>query len=126
MNLILGLEKGNNKIYRKDKLIKMKKAYNKSGKLVDIIESNRHDTYNCPVCKEILTRKFGAKKQYFAHPEGKGDSCELKFKLIEKEVEQVYTEESNDILLKQYYNKKFDNVHIDLSLIHISEPTRPY
>ncbi len=93
----------------------MKKAYNKSGKLVDIIESNRHDTYNCPVCKEILTRKFGAKKQYFAHPEGKGDSCELKFKLIEKEVEQVYTEESNDILLKQYYNKKFDNVHIDLS-----------
>lgn len=115
MNLILELEKGNNKIYRKDKLIKMKKAYNKSGKLVDIIESNRHDTYNCPVCKEILTRKFGAKKQYFAHPEGKGDSCELKFKLIEKEVEQVYTEESNDILLKQYYNKKFDNVHIDLS-----------
>lgn len=93
----------------------MKKAYNKSGKLVDIIESNRHDTYNCPVCKEILTRKFGTKKQYFAHPEGKGDSCELKFKLIKKEVEQIYTEESNNILSKEYYNKKFDNVQIDLS-----------
>lgn len=93
----------------------MKKAYNQLNKLIDIIESNKHDTYYCPVCKETLTRKFGTKKQYYAHPEGKGDLCELKFKLIEKDIEDTYSEESTNILFKEYYNKKFDNIHIDLS-----------
>jgi superfamily I DNA/RNA helicase len=92
----------------------MKRAINQFGKFVHIIESNKNDTYTCPICKETLTRKFGLVKQYFAHPEGKGNDCELKFKLLEKE-EIDFSDESNDILIKEFYNKSFDNVSTELS-----------
>lgn len=93
----------------------MKKALNQDGKLIDIIESTSNDTYHCPVCKELLERRFGLEKQYYAHPKGKGDDCEIKMKLIIKEGNNTLSEESNDILKNEYYNKVFDNNQIKLS-----------
>ena len=40
----------------------MKKARNQDNKMVDIIKSTLSDTYYCPVCKEILERRFGIEK----------------------------------------------------------------
>lgn len=92
----------------------MKKALNKKGNLVDIIESTKDNTYICPVCKEELTRNFGVSRQYFSHPSGKGDECELKFKLLEKKEVNTLNETEIDIL-NEYYNKNFDDVNIELS-----------
>ena len=92
----------------------MKKAINQYGKLVDIIESIKTDTYTCPICNEILTRNFGEKSQYYSHPKGTGDECELKIKLILKENESC-PEENIYILKKEYYDKEFPDVTIELS-----------
>lgn len=93
----------------------MNKAYNQYGQLIDIVESVKHDMYTCPICKEILTRNFGLQRQYYSHPEGKGDNCELKIKLMERYESQEFTESDKDILNKEYFNKSFNNVHIKLS-----------
>jgi len=93
----------------------MKKALNQHNKLVDIIESTKDDTYTCPVCKEILTRNFGAINQFYSHPMGKGDGCELKFNYMMKNNNGVYGESDLDILNREYYNKEFNNVKIELS-----------
>jgi intein/homing endonuclease len=94
----------------------MKKALNQYGKLIDIMESIKKDTYTCPVCKEILTRNFGEKSQFYSHPKGKGEDCELKLKLILKDDDlEELTEEEIDILKTEYYNKEFNDVHIELS-----------
>lgn len=93
----------------------MKKAFNQNGKLVDIIESIKTDTYICPICKEVLTRNFGERRQYYSHPLGKGDDCELKLKLILKENNQDLSEQQIDILEREYYTKEFNNIHIELS-----------
>ena len=93
----------------------MKKAFNQHNKLVDIIESTKNDTYNCPVCKEILTRNFGISRQYYSHPSGRGDECELKLKLMVKDGDKEFGEDDLDILNRVYYNKTFDDVNIELS-----------
>jgi len=93
----------------------LKKAFNQHNKLVDIIESTKNDTYTCPVCKEILTRNFGASRQFFSHPSGKGDECELKLGIMMKDKNGVYGESDIDILRREYYEKTFDDVNIELS-----------
>jgi superfamily I DNA/RNA helicase len=94
----------------------MKKAYNQYSKLIDIMESTKKDTYTCPVCKELLTRNFGEKSQFYSHPKGKGEDCELKLKLIIKEDNlDGLSQEQIDILKNEYYNKEFSDVHIELS-----------
>jgi len=93
----------------------LKKALNQNGKLVDIIESIKEDTYICPVCKEELIRNFGVSRQYYSHPSGKGDECELKLKIMIKEDEELLSKDQIDILNREYYNKNFDDVKIELS-----------
>jgi len=93
----------------------MKKALNQHNKLVDIIESTKDDTYICPVCKEILTRNFGVSRQFYSHPSGRGDECELKLKLMVKDGEKEFGEKEIDILRDEYYEKVFDDVNIELS-----------
>jgi superfamily I DNA/RNA helicase len=94
----------------------MKKALNQYNKLIDIMESTKKDTYTCPVCKEILTRNFGEKSQYYSHPKGKGQDCELKLKLIIKEDNlNELSQNQIDILKTEYYEKAFNDVHIELS-----------
>ncbi len=92
----------------------MKKALNKNNKLINILESVKSDTYTCPICNEILTRNFGPTKQYFSHPSGKGNNCELKIKIIEDSDTKSYSS-IEDMSLEKYYNKTFDNVKIELS-----------
>ena len=92
----------------------MKKALNQYGKLVDIIESIKEETYICPVCKEELIRNFGISRQYFSHPNGSED-CELKFNLMLKNNEKILSSSDLDILKREYYNKEFNDVHIELS-----------
>ena len=93
----------------------MKKALNQHNKLVDIIESTKNDTYICPVCKEELTRNFGVSRQFYSHPSGRGDECELKLKLMVKDGEKEFGEKEIDILRDEYYEKVFNDVHIELS-----------
>jgi hypothetical protein len=94
----------------------MKKALNQYGRLIDIMESTKKDIYACPVCKELLTRNFGEKSQFYSHPKDKGQDCELKLKLIIKDDNlEGLTEEQIDILKTEYYNKEFNDVHIELS-----------
>ena len=92
----------------------MKKALNQHNKLIDIIESTKEETYICPVCKEELIRNFGISRQYFSHPNGSED-CELKFNLMLKNNEKILSEKDLDILNNEYYNKSFNDVHIELS-----------
>jgi hypothetical protein len=70
----------------------LKKALSQYGKLVDIIESTKDDTYVCPVCKEELIRNFGVDRQYFSHPNGKGEDCELKLKLMVKDEDKLLSQ----------------------------------
>jgi len=93
----------------------MKKALNQHNKLVDIIESTKNDTYICPVCKEELIRNFGVSRQFYSHPSGRGDECELKLKLIVKDGDKEFGEDEIDILNREYYNNTFDDVKIELS-----------
>jgi len=94
----------------------MKVACNQNGNLINIIESTKNDIYTCTICGEILTRNFGEIKQYYSHPSGKGDGCELKLKLILKEDdEKNLSDEQNNILEQEYYNKEFTDIHIELS-----------
>lgn len=93
----------------------MIKALNSFGKMIDIIESKEDEEYKCPICKEQLIRKFGKSKQYFAHPKGLGENCELKMKLIIKQDDEEISEDSINILEREYYNKSFDNVSVELS-----------
>ena len=93
----------------------MKRAKNQYGKLIDIIESSANDTYTCPICKESLTRNFGLKSQYYSHPKGKGNNCELKMKLLDKKEAIVFDENDTDILDKEYYKKIFNDISIELS-----------
>ena len=93
----------------------MKKSLNQHNKLVDIIESTKNDKYICPVCKEELIRNFGVSRQFYSHPSGRGNDCELKFNLMLKNNEKILSDKDLDILNREYYNKTFDNVHIELS-----------
>ena len=93
----------------------MKKALNQHNKLVDIIESTKNDTYICPVCKEELIRNFGVSRQFYSHPSGRGDECELKLKLMVKDGDKEFGEKDLDILRDEYYEKVFDDVNIELS-----------
>ena len=96
----------------------MKKAYNQNNKLIDIIESQSSDTYHCPVCKEILTRNFGAQKQFYSHAkdtESNISNCEAKMKLMIKEDKTIFQESETDILSTEFYNKKFDDVKVEMS-----------
>lgn len=93
----------------------MKKALNQDRRLVSIIESIQDDIYRCPVCNEVLTRKFGLDRQYFAHPKGKGDDCEIKMTAMEKEMDKIFSDKSKDILKNEYYEKKFDDINVELS-----------
>lgn len=95
----------------------MKKAFNQYHKLTPIIESVSNDTYTCPVCYETLIRKFGAKKQYYAHQkDSSATDCEIKMKLIVKDNNTLpFQENQIDILQNEFYNKQFDNVNIEMS-----------
>ena len=93
----------------------MKKAFNQHNKLVDIIESTKNDTYTCPVCKEILTRNFGVSRQFFSHPNEKGNDCELKLGIMMKSGNVSFDDSEIDILRREYYEKTFDDVKIELS-----------
>lgn len=97
----------------------MKKALNQNNKMVNIIESVSTDTYTCPICHEELIRKFGAQKQYFAHPkdtESNVSDCEAKMKLVVKDdITAPFQESETDILLNEFYNKQFDDIHIEMS-----------
>jgi len=93
----------------------MKKALDQNNKMVDIIESVSENTYHCSVCGENLTRKFGAQKQYYAHPKGMGEECELKMKLILKQEELILQQSESNILSDEFYNKQFDNITIEMS-----------
>jgi len=97
----------------------MKKAFNQNNKLTPIIESVSKDIYTCPVCKETLIRKFGAKKQYFAHQKDTDSNvsdCEAKMKLIVKDDNGLpFQENQLDILSDEFYNKQFDGVSIEMS-----------
>lgn len=95
----------------------MKKALNQYNKFVPIIESKSSDTYICPICHEPLIRKFGAKKQYYAHQKDvDARDCEAKMKLIIKNDSTLPLQENEiDILQNEFYNKQFDNVSIEMS-----------
>jgi len=93
----------------------LKKAFNQHNKLVDIIESTKNDTYTCPVCKEILTRNFGVSRQFFSHPNEKGNDCELKLGIMMKSGNVSFDDSEIDILRREYYEKTFDDVKIELS-----------
>lgn len=94
----------------------MKKAFNQHKRLVDIIESIATDTYTCPICNEELIRNFGISRQYYSHPSGKGDNCELKLKLILKDdTQENLSQEQTDVLQTEYYDKEFNDVQIKLS-----------
>lgn len=92
----------------------MLKAYNQYSKLIHIIESSEGDHYTCPVCREKLTRKFGAKKQYFAHPKGLGEGCELKLEIQLKQERQEMSQNNVD-LLKEFYDRTFFENVVELS-----------
>src|SRR5665648_108040 len=95
----------------------MKKALNQHNKFVPIIESMSSDIYSCPICHEELIRKFGAKKQYYAHQKNiDAKDCEAKMKLIIKNDPTLpFQENEIDILQNEFYNKQFDNVSIEMS-----------
>ena len=97
----------------------MKKALNQHNKFVPIVESKSSDTYSCPICHETLIRKFGVKKQYYAHQkdtESTVSDCEAKMKLIIKNDSSLpFQENEIDILQNEFYNKQFDNVSIEMS-----------
>lgn len=93
----------------------MKVAKNSKGKLVKILNSNSEDAYYCPVCGELLERKFGLEKQYYSHPKGIGDNCEIKMKLMLKDNPTIFDSEEMEILKYEYYNKEFNDVKVELS-----------
>ena len=96
----------------------MKKAYDQNNKLVDIIESTSNNIYTCPVCHEVLTRNFGAVKQFYSHAkdtEPNVSQCEAKMKLIIKEDKSIFQQSDTDILSTEFYNKQFDNVEVKMS-----------
>lgn len=93
----------------------MKIAKNLKGKLIKILDSVSTEQYTCPICGEVLERRFGVERQYYAHPKGVGDDCEVKMKLILKENEVIFDSQEEDILTKEYYNKEFKDVTVELS-----------
>jgi len=94
----------------------MKKAYDQNNKLVDIIESTSNNTYHCPVCHEVLTRNFGAQRQFYSHPNDvDATDCEIKMKLIIKEDKSIFQQSDTDILSTEFYNKQFDDVEVEMS-----------
>jgi|GEM_PF-659146 len=94
----------------------MKKAYDENHKLIDIIESQSTSTYTCPVCKEVLTRNFGAQRQFYSHPPNvDATNCEIKMKLIIKEDKSIFQQSDTDILSTEFYSKQFDDVEVEMS-----------
>jgi len=96
----------------------MKKALNSQNKLIDIIESQSTDTYKCPVCGEELIRNFGAIKQFYSHAkdtESNVSNCEAKMKFIIKEDKTIFQESESNVLSTEFYNKKFDDVEVEMS-----------
>jgi len=96
----------------------MKKALNEQKKLIDIIESVSTSTYTCPVCHEILTRNFGAQKQFYSHAkdtESNVSQCEAKMKLIIKDDKTIFQESESNVLSTEFYNKQFDDVEVEMS-----------
>ncbi len=94
----------------------MRKALNENNKMIDIIESVASSTYKCPVCGEELIRNFGAQKQFYSHPKNvDATNCEIKMKLIIKEDKSILQESESNILADEFYNKKFDDVKVEMS-----------
>ena len=90
-------------------------AKNSKMKMVKIIDSVEEDTYTCPLCGEVLTRNFGLQNQFYSHPKGKGDNCELKLKLMLKNNPNEFEDEELNILKEQYYNKEFLDAKTEMS-----------
>ena len=96
----------------------MKKALNQHNKMISIVESISTDIYTCPICHEELIRKFGVKKQYFAHQKDTGSNvsdCEAKMKLIIKDDNIPFQENETNILSAEFYNKQFNDINIEMS-----------
>ena len=85
-----------------------------NGKVVQILDSVKEETYTCPICGEILIRNFGVERQYFSHPKGKGDDCELKVKEFLNKHSDI-TDKDIEILDREYFKKNFDNVKVEMS-----------
>lgn len=101
----------------------MKIAKNTQGKIVNIAESFEDEEYICPVCKEKLKRNFGVERQYFSHPKGLGDDCELKMKQYENSNLEL-SEDDIIFLKKNLYNHNFKDINIEMSN-YISEEGYP-
>lgn len=87
---------------------------NKQNKIVNILDSVSEGVYACPICHEELIRNFGAERQYFSHPKGKGDECEWKVKeFLNKNVE--ITDKDMELLDKEYFKKEFEDIKIEMS-----------
>lgn len=85
------------------------------GKLVQILDSISDRDYYCPVCGEKLIRNFGVERQYFSHEKNKDSDCEVKLKLMLKKEDKILSDNEKDILKREYYNKEFSDVKIQLS-----------
>lgn len=92
--------------------------------MVKIIDSIAEEKYTCPICGEVLTRNFGLINQFYSHPKGKGDNCELKIKLMLKDNPIEFEDDDLEILRKEYYEKEFSDVKIEMS-DYISEEGYP-
>ena len=62
-------------------------------------------------------------RQYFSHPKGLGDDCELKMQRFLKNNKEI-EDEDIDILKREYYNKQFNDVNVEMS-DYISEEGYP-
>lgn len=102
----------------------MKIAKNSKMKMVKILDSVEGETYTCPICGEVLTRNFGLINQFYSHPKDKGNSCELKVKLMLKNNPTEFEEDDLIILKEQYYDKEFSDIKIKMS-DYISEEGYP-
>ena len=87
----------------------MNYALNNKGEMVDIESSIQGVSYTCPVCSDVLLRKVGKVRQYFAHKSNVENDCELKMsemlkvKTMTKEEIELQLE-SSDFMEKVYAN----------------------
>ena len=87
---------------------------NKQNKIVNILDSVSEGVYTCPICHEELIRNFGAERQYFSHPKGKGDDCEWKVKEFLNKNVQI-TDKDVELLDKEYFKKEFEDIKVEMS-----------
>ena len=63
---------------------------------------------------ENLKRNFGIERQYFSHPKGLGDDCELKMKRYENSNLEL-SEDDIIFLKKNLYDYDFKDINIEMS-----------